>query len=634
MTRWLRSSSAFLVLSSAVACGAPKSAAGPSDATAVTTSGSSTGAADTEPAPVATPEDLVFVARWRSPGATVDTLLGWTNLPLDWRSLSDRALPSQAKGAATTVFALDAPVDLVVTLGAQNMAEPEPQAVFAVGLQSVEAAVKFAETMGEEVEDLGRGIFAVGGGGDLECVIAPAAGSAAARLVCSEEATAVDELLPYVTQRLPTESLSDSDIHMEFRIEPIRNSYGPLLRQQAELGIPYLLKELSFDDPTFDRALANVVRGVTREVVALVDDFDKLTLDVQLTPDTEHLEMTLAAQFRGTQSWIAQGIADAQNRSSVAPKEFWGLPAAASAASFAGPANPDRARAIREATANLFDSALAHQKLPPRLREDVRYLVENWGTSRAVRIAVQGPVPSSPAPAGEGELAETLASLEQQWGWQAAGYLGEPADGFFRYFETLERVANDPAVAAAFRSQLPTVGAAGIPSLSSKRLYGKLAGAKQYDLTLPFKAWTGGATPDRKLVFVVMPDGKTTWLGSSLVENVLLEEMAKLKQPGKTLADQPGLEELRKRAHFSGGFFTSRHVLQPILTGSLEMKPADAERTFAAMPHRGETRMLTTIDQQAAGPRLQITISAPKAVVQDLAAGVPALLANSVLSGL
>ncbi len=637
MTRWLRSSSALLTFASAVACGAPKSAPGPTDPNAVATSAApTTGDDNPDLSEVSAPEDLVFVARWRSPAVTVDTLLAWTNLPLDWRSLMDRALPAKAKGAANTVFALDAPVDLAVTLGARTMAEPEPQAVIAVGLQSVEAGVRFAEAMGEDVEDLGRGVFAVGGGGELDCVIAPATGPAAARLVCSDEESAVDALLPYVTRGLPHETLSQSDLHLELRVAPIRKSYGPLLQQAAELQIPFLLRELSLDDPAFDRSLASAVGGITAEVIALLDDVEKLTLDLELTEKTQHLDMAFAAEFRGTKSWIAQGVADAPGRARIAPPQYWSLPATASAASYQAPPNPDRMRPVRETAADLADSLLSHQKLPAGLRRDVRYLVESTGTSTAVRVAVQGPVPGSEKKTQSGELAEILSGLDRQWGWQAVGYIDEPAAEFFRYFDTLVKVASDPAVEKLIRRQLPDVKTNEIPKLRSKRLFASnLSGSKQYDLVLPLKAWTDGATDDGKLVIVVMPRGNNTWVGSSLDEKVLLAEMAKLEQPGQTLQDRRGLDELRKHEHFSGGFLTARHILESVLRGSLELKSGDVNRVFAVMPHHGETPIVSTVDHSNQnGPRFELTVSAPKDVVQDLAAAMPALMANSLLSGL
>jgi hypothetical protein len=635
MTRWLRSFSALLTLASVVACGAPKSAAGPTDANAVVaSSGAPTGSDDPDLSAVTAPEDLVFVARWNSPALTVDTLLAWTNLPLDWRNLMDRTLPAKAKGAANTVFALDAPVDLVVTLGARPMAEPEPLAVLTVGLQSVEAGVQFAEAMGEQVEDLGRGVFAVGDGGELECVIAPATGPAAARLVCSDDESAVDALLPYVTRGLTQETLSDSDLHMELRMEPIRKSYGPLLRQAAELQIPFLLRELSLDDPAFDRSLENAMRGITTELVALVEDVERVTLDCELAEQTQHLDLRFAAEFRGTKSWIAQGVAAAPSRARIAPPQYWALPAVP-AASYSAPPDVDRAQPIREATADLVDGLLSHQKLPAGLRKDVRYLLESTGTSRAVRLMVQGPVPGAAENARRSEIAEVLNALDRQWGWQAVGYIDDPPAEFFKYFDTLVKVGGDPAIAGVIRNHFPNVKPNELPKFQSKRLYAaNLAGSKQYDLVLPLQAWTDGATEDTKLVFVVMPHGKNTWVGSSLDEKVLLAQMAKLAQPGPTLQDRQGLDELKKREHFSAGFFTTRHVLESLLTGSLEMKPADANRIFVAMPHQGETPIVSAVDHvDQNGPRFELTVSAPKDVVQDLAAAIPAVMASSLLSG-
>jgi hypothetical protein len=447
----------------------------------------------------------------------------------------------------------------------------------------------------------------------------------------------VDALLPYVTRGLPNETLSRSDLHLELRVEPIRKNYGPLLQQGAELGMPFLLRELSFDDPAFDRALANAFRGVAGELVALVDDLDELTLDVELSEGTQNLNVTFAAQLRGTKSWTAQGIADAQRRASLPPDEFWALPATVPAASYSSGANPDRAQPIRDATVPLLDSLLAHGKLPASLRSDVRYLVENTGTSKAMRLGVQGPVPAPPKgkAMGDGELAEILSNLERQWGWQAVGYVNEPASGFVRYFDTWVKVLNDPAIKTLLKERLPSLEAGQIPSIRSKNLYSPgLTGSKQYEVVLPLKALTDGATEDGKLVIVVMPQGKNTWIGSSLDEKILLTELAKLNRPERTLGEREGLDALRGKELSAGGFFTTRHLLESILTGTLDMKPADVNRVFAVMPHHGETPVINTMRSSTSnGPRFELAMSAPKDVVQDLAAAVPALMANSLLSG-
>jgi hypothetical protein len=233
------------------------------------------------------------------------------------------------------------------------------------------------------------------------------------------------------------------------------------------------------------------------------------------------------------------------------------------------------------------------------------------------------------------ELAEVFSTLDRQWGWQAVGYLGEPAAGFFKYFDTWVKAYNDPSLQALIKKQGHGVGSKQLPTLQSRNLYrAGMAGAREYEVMLPLRAWTDGAAEDRKLAIVVMPDGRNTWVGSSFDEKILVSEMTKLKARGETLEGRTGLDALRGQQHFAGGFFTTRHVFEPILTGAL-MATSNVEHIFAGMPHHGETPIVNTMDfSNQNGPRFEMTATAPKDVIQDVATAIPALMENSILSGL
>lgn len=644
MTRWTPSSAALVLALSAAACGGAQPSKGAASPTAVTASSTPTATSDDpDLTPKGAPEDLLLVARWKAPAATVDELLAWVNMPINWRMLMGQALPPEAKGLADEALALDAPFDLAMTLGAGASPEPKPKVVFSIGLRSAPAAAELARAMELDVEDLGRGMYAVGPSDDLECIIAPAAGVAPARLVCGEDESHLDALLPYVTRGLPLESFGDQDLHVRLRAAPLR-VYGPLMQQGVELGLPVLLGELSFDDPAFDRALADAVRGLTKELGATLEDLDAVTFDMDLDEAKDVANMTFAAQFGGTKSWVARGIVDAKARSHGAPKDYWALPHDVGAASYAGAAAPARYETIRATSAALVDALLNQAKMPASVRKDVRYIVDNTATSSAVRLSVQGSVPATTEPKVEGVLGEALANLDQSWGWNAIGYVGEAPKGFTDYFDTWVRVYNDPALEKALKEKDPSFDRKVLPKVTSRAVATLGAGAKLYQIVLPLDSWTGEsdavtdgakakskAKNERKIVLVVMPDGKNTWVAFSTNEKVLLENLAKLKKAPKTLEGRAGLEALRSSTLFSGGFMTLRRLTESSLASILKMDQAALERLFAGMPNHGETPILSTMTySNDKGPRLEITMTAPKAIVQDAAAAVPALMASSL----
>ena len=306
------------------------------------------------------------------------------------------------------------------------------------------------------------------------------------------------------------------------------------------------------------------------------------------------------------------------------------------AASFSAPSNPNRVAPIRKTLGNLVDALLAHENLPESKRADARYLIDNLGTW-GPRVSTQGSLPPSPSPSAleQDGLAKALSDIGARWGWQAWGYLDEPSAAGIQYFDTWVKFYNDPAVKKALHARFPNVKPAEYPVVRSKNIYRQgLTGSRLYEVLLPISKWTDGEAPDRKFVLVVMPQGKHTWIATSFDEKALLDALATIPGPAKTLAEREGLEVLRQEPHYAAGFFTLRHVLGTLMGSSMNMKSTDVERTFSAMPHHGESPIFSFLDySDAKGPRVELTMLATKEAVQDVAAAIPMMLANSILGG-
>ncbi|MBN2191802.1 MAG: hypothetical protein JW751_03210 [Polyangiaceae bacterium] len=588
--------------------------------------------------PVTAPGEVVVVGRWQAPLESVDLLLGWTRLPVDWRGLVDQAVPRTSQGPGREVLALDAPVDLVVMLPRAGKA-PEPRVAFSVGLTSLDGALELAEALHEDIETVRPYYYRVGGRHDLTCMLGPSVGRAPARAVCGDGFADVEELMPYMTRGLPNERVGDADVYLEVRGEPIRRAYGPALGQAEQLVMPFLIREFALDDPRLDRAIADGARSLLGEGIALIDDADRLSLSIDLDAATGLAKTSFVMDFRGTKSWTATTMAEAATRAIAAPELFWDLPYDAPSASFGAPGNPERASAIRVWAREVLDAFLAYGKAPATFRKEVSQLVDQTHTTPTTRVSIQGPakdVPAPPAATATGFSISPILSALDRLGWQLHGY-EIPAKEYIDYFDAFVRLYRNPALVKLLQAKVPDLDRARMPTLDGRPAgTGFPFGSRRYEMTLK-ETVEGSAKPrTRSLFLVVVPDGDhRSWIAFGNDLGVLREQTAKVLKPGpKTLRDRPGLEALRGEPLTSGGFTTLRSTFESSLRAYLGMKGPEWERTLNAMPAHGETPMPVTLRiSQGKSPRLEWTMVTPNVVVQDLAAAMPAIMANSLFSG-
>ena len=292
--RWVTTSCLALL----VACGGSGAAVQPGPQSGADLADSSTPGAgraedELELQPVSAPEGLVVVGRWKNPGQTADTLMSWSNLPFDWRRLLQARHPELVAAAA-----LDAPVEAAVALDPAGGAGdfPQPFAVVSLGLNSLDRAVEAIRGMGESVPKSGPGAYRIEGQGRIACGMARALGPSPARLVCGPRHQDVDALLPYATRGLPRESLSGGDLHLELRVDPLRKRYGRELSQLRSLALPAAVRQLTLGNPQFDRAVADAVYGLADEGLALLDDLDQLTIDLNATSGAGELDLLVGLE--------------------------------------------------------------------------------------------------------------------------------------------------------------------------------------------------------------------------------------------------------------------------------------------------------------------------------------------------
>jgi hypothetical protein len=597
--------------------------------------------------PVAAPSDLFLVGRLKNPAATMDVASSWAKLPMDWRRELTKAEPG-----VDQVLHWDAPVEVAAALDPSGRGDvPQPFAVVSVGLRGLQPALDMVRRGGESVRQVRAGVYRVGRGSP-SCAMAASVGTAPARLVCGDREEDVDALLPYVTRGLPTENLGNADVRIEVRAEPWRKRYAAELRQAKTLATPFVLRKMSLDDARFDRPLADAVHALTDEALAVVEDIDILRLDATINKGRGTAEASFFAKFRGSNSWVVSSLAETSARASTAPDAFFRLPKDATAASYTVGADPKRAEPIRRNLAELLDGFLAHAKVPKRLRDQTVALLDESWTTQSGSVYARGEIPVA---ARKSEKSSDLQREQMRTGlgWHIAA-VDEPLKKYKTYFDRIVKLYGDRELRKLVEKEAH-IKPKEWPKVRARGGKGLPAGSVVYELTVPGEMFMdypdggGPAKPGKPLaaVLILMPDGDRTWFGVSADEKHLIDRLnaAKKADGASTLASREGLAQMKSNKAVSQGFLTLMTVLGSVRSGMMGfagrsndahsgLRAKEIERMFNAMPHHGETPMLTSfMVTKGSAPTLSWSMTVPKAVFTDLGALGPAIGAAAMSGG-
>jgi len=640
MARFPRCATALSSLVLFVGCGGGTlPAQAPIDTSQGSAKTAKTEAAPPDLSPVAAPRDLFLVGRFKDPGAAADTISNWAGMPMDWRKLVARRQPGLSR-----IVAVDAPVDVAAALDPTGVGRlPQPFVVLTVGLNSLDEAIAFARKQGEDVHEMSRGVYRVGDGGDFSCAVAASVGKVPARLVCGDRRQDVDALLPYATRGLPNADLGKNDLHIELRAEPFRRHYARQLREMKTLAVPFVLKELSLDSPSFDRALADGVHGLGDEFIALVEDLDRIDIDGRLDKQKQQIVATGSVKFRGGSSWTVHTMQDSAKRAGPPPDMFWKLPKDVASAGYGVSPNPARYQDIARTAEELADGLMSHEQVPRRARDEAVDAIEQLFKLDGAHVFARGAVPVP-----DGKRIESLRRnrVISTVGWNVIGFDTKPAK-LKKLLSTLSKVYNDRQLKKLLEKQLGK-DKKKLPRLRvhAARARGIAPGSTAYDIVLPGslfehhhyygaqkkKAARKKAPKSLTVTLVLMPEGNQTWLGLSADSKVLYKKLAEIHGGKDTLASREGLAQLKSSKAISGGFMTLAgftNSMRSDLRAALGRGFAKAlEKVFNALPNHGETPIpYTLMVGQNGGVSLDWSVSAPKAVIGDIGALVPAVIA-------
>lgn len=601
--------------------------------------------------PVREPEDVVALLSWKSPKAMVATFSDCAALPQEnvlaqtevtTRNFLREVIPQNvdARQLAAAV-ALDAPIFGMAALEPQSK-RPGAFVAVSVGLVSLEKAKQAVESAGP-VTELGPGLWRVAGRTSPTCVIAASAGATPARLVCGPKEKDVTALAPYLTRTLPTAAAPAQDMHLEVRVLPAEARFGPLLRTQIQ-GLPVLAQaELSIGEPTFDKAIVDAASGIADEVVALVADADKLTIDATMDPAT-CLHATAALSVRGKSSWTASMMGERPERAGAPPEIFWRAPKDSASVFYGRGADPKRFSPILKTVRSLVEGAL--DKFDIGSDADQRALVDliDWPMGRdVVTVSATGSAEATEAKDKKRTPQEEAnAIVGGILGWSLIGY----EEGSAAVAKQMKAFA-DVYARKGFQTPLKTMvlGMAGkdaeklLPKVKVKKGPASL-GADSLDLEIkiekfPAKAFDIKGATEKDLVnlelhVLLMPDGKSrTWIAFGAGNpDALVKRLLSVKQgapDAETIASRKDLEPLRRGSHMGAGFVTLNPLLKSLKgTGSLALRRRGGEfervmRSLSTLPHQGDTPIFVTTSVTGAdAPRGDVSVDVSKGTLEDI----------------
>jgi hypothetical protein len=572
--------------------------------------------ADVALTPVAPPDDLWLVARLKRPLHVAEGLLTWAGMPLRPLDL----LPYEAQDLKP-VIAWDSSVELSVV---PSIANEDPPWVISVGLTSLDAGIELAQKRGLNPQREAQGLYRVRPFGKLECAITGSLGPSPARLACAANDAALDRLLPYATRGLPQEKLSEEDLYVELRMEPLRRRYGKDLAS-ARVVAGAIAKRMELDHPRFDRALNAAALALADEIKLSVEDIDTLRLGGSLVEERGAIELTAHARFRSQGSWVAALASDAAAQTKEAPAAFFRLPVDASTASFVSGIAPARFDGIEKASIELVDAFLEHHKIGAPARKRAEHLIQGY-----LNLSGGGPVVSAEGlEAGEGDVEAREFGI-----W----LLPDDSKNLGELMADFAFVLSDRSLRKALATFLD-VDHKDLPKARMKAWKGKGVpkGASLLELDIPdtdlltrasqrFAGAKGQRPPGKpgRFVVAVMPDGTGSAVGFGRDERILERRLeAIVSGKGKTIADREGSAELRKVRASYFGFFTLEAMVRAL---SKEVKGVPPQ-LLQVVPNRGQTA-ITVSASGVAGPPLDVSLrmQVPKGVAQDLGALAPALM--------
>jgi hypothetical protein len=559
----------------------------------------------------------------KNPAALADSLTAATGLPLDWRQLLSRELPE-----LLNVSDPNAALEIVLALPSGGGRAPLGVVSWGVASEKIVLDALERENIAADEGSFGVFLFQTRG---AACAVGPALGAAPARIVCGDDARALDELGAFAFRGLSQQKFSDADVHFEVVAEPLRTAYGQQLGSLKLLS-SVLVRQLQIDSPRFDRAVADTVFGLVDEVVALSRDVERAR--VQLWDRGGEYELGLAGRFVGSESWSVQTLTELRAAQTAPPDWFWQLPARASAAYFAQVPSSAKMRPFWDASR---DALVGYLEQNEGLGKGTRQRLDRWLQDAFVH---EGPILGASGPLVSSESDGETTARRMRPSWQLTAVEGDAAR-YRKLASELEALLS----AADLRKVASTARGSWLPELKARGPLAGKAGSMVYEWRMKgdwasvvdqLGAGLGGAQNERAEMkaalqelesgfIALVPDGGRTWFAWARDREQLGEPFALMQgADGARISSLKGLRQLQGRASVVTGFVKLEGLLAP-LTSSLARsgRLRDWGQVSRSLPNRGEVPLSFEMRVSGEGGQdLEFVQRIPRAFLADLTAVV------------
>lgn len=556
--------------------------------------------------PVSAPRGTFLWGRVKNPAGLVDSVIAATALPLNWRGQIERESPELVR-----IISLDAPVELAMSLDENPRRDPHGVVSFGVGSEGAVLAELERQGIGVRTAAGGERWFAID---DASCALGPSLGATPARVVCSDDDDSLGVLLPYALRGLPSEPLSDAEVHVELRAEPLKVAYKSEIRQ-LKLLASLAARQIELDSARFDRAATDAIMSLAEEGILLAEDLDRVTLQLSAREQGDY-ELAFSTKFSKSASWTAGSVALLAQKQSSLPDMFWKLPGDSSSASFGQTLSAERTRPIQENLVDLLGGWLEYVKIGQKTRVRIEALVREMMTYEGPVVSASGPVRPVNAPDGTLEPA-----------WQLVGFEGDAAR-YRKHLEELSRILSSPELRKAAGSD-----AEWIPELTPRGALKGRPGSILYEWKVSgdaaelFDAHTArrGSLVEAAQRYshgyvALVPDGSRTWLSFASERPLVSEPIDVLFQTSSPRLDGvSGITALRELSSAASGFIKLEALVGPFLGELTEGRGQTWQGISRSLPYAGKVPLTYQLRVQGgAAPSFEVIERVPHELVADV----------------
>lgn len=520
--------------------------------------------------PVAAPAGLVAFARISRPSKIPGVLSSWTGLPIP----IDEALGEALGDGVSAIVDTAEPIDIAFAI---EGASRRPTWAVSAGVRSIDDA-KSALQASFYLSPLANGAFRIkphrhdkrGCDDDDDgcddgpritraCVLAPAFGSAPARVVCGK--SSVDAIWPYMV-RGATRIDAPSDVHAEIYADAVRSMMGD---DRSPIG-------------WYARDVGRA-GSFGADLVDFAGDVDKLVFDAKL--DDAAASATATLSFKQVRSPLSRMAVAHADKVGPPPAAFAKLPADSDAAFFVSGIDAKEIERAKTVLGELLGKELDETGMPQADRKafidaskSLLGLAEApivWAKGSDVAGANAAVALARSAQGSATQSAAERAAAAKLGGWNILG-VEQPLAKVAAVVKEWSAFASRPSLVKWNQSRdpsrpLPTLKSAPAPKgLPADTQHWEL-GIASIELHPPAPvAGPPPKSPPRKVTFIVqkvqlylVPDGARTYVVWSLDDAMAIEKAKALAAgSGATLATKNGLGDLQSARANAGGFVSMR----------------------------------------------------------------------------